>query len=391
MNNAYDVIVIGAGIMGCSSAYQLAKKGLRVAILEKGSIGDGSTGESSAIIRQHYSNPLTAKMAYFSLKIFQNFDEQIGGESGFTETGVAILVGEKDSEGLDANITMQQSVGIRTRLLSAQDLKQVMPGISVTEDIAAAYEPEGGYADPYLTVNSYARAAAKLGVEILRDTMVTDILFEGEKVVGVKTSALTFSAPKVLNTTGAWSSQVARMAGVELPIDACRVQVAFFRRPDDAETSHPVIADFIHASYFRAETGNQTLAGLIDPAEANAIVDPNNFNKKNDYDYVLDMGERLVKRYPIIERSESTGGYASLYAITPDWHPIVDEAPAGSGFYICAGFSGHGFKLGPAVGVMVAGMITAESDPLFDPALFRLSRFAENDQVRGQYEYSIIG
>lgn len=391
MNPSYDVIVIGAGIMGCSSAYQLAKKGLRVAILERGSIGDGSTGESSAIIRQHYSNPLTAKMAHFTLKIFHNFSEQIGGESGFTETGIALLVGEKDLKGLIANIAMQQSVGIQTRLLSAQDLKEIMPGISVTEDIAAAYEPEGGYADPYLTVNSYARAAEKLGVDILRDTMVVDILVEGEKVVGVKTPAMTFSAPIVLNTTGAWSSQVARMAGLEVPINACRVQIAFFRRPEGAETSHPVIADFIHASYFRAETGNQTLAGLIDPAEANAIVDPDNFNRKNDGDYVLDIGERLVKRYPIIERSECTGGYASLYAITPDWHPIVDEAPEGSGFYICAGFSGHGFKLGPAVGVMVAEMITAESDPIFDPALFRLSRFAENEPVRGRYEYSIIG
>jgi glycine/D-amino acid oxidase-like deaminating enzyme len=169
------------------------------------------------------------------------------------------------------------------------------------------------------------------------------------------------------------------------------VQVSLFARPAGYEAAHPVIADFIHATYFRSETGQLTLVGLIDPGEANAIVNPDNFKEQVDPDFVLDSGERLIRRFPPMERSQSTGGYAALYDITPDWHPIIDEVPAGSGFFICAGFSGHGFKLGPAVGVMAADLLTRSSRPEFDPTIFRLSRYAEDQPVRGQYEYSIAG
>ena len=181
------------------------------------------------------------------------------------------------------------------------------------------------------------------------------------------------------------------MAGVEVPIDACRVQVAFFRRPPGHERTHPVVGDFRNAFYFRPETGNLTLVGLIDPEEANAVVDPDNFRERIDADFVLEAGGRLVRRYPAMDLSESTGGFASLYGITPDWHPVIDQVPAGSGFYLCAGFSGHGFKLGPTVGLMVADLVTGESQPEFDARPFRLSRFAEGEPVQGQYEYSILG
>jgi glycine/D-amino acid oxidase-like deaminating enzyme len=164
-----------------------------------------------------------------------------------------------------------------------------------------------------------------------------------------------------------------------------------FRRPTGEEAAHPVVADFIHASYFRPETGGLTLVGLIDPAEADAVVDPDNFGKGVADTFVLESGERLVARYPAMEMGQSTGGYASLYAITPDWHPIIDELPAGSGFYTCSGFSGHGFKLSPAVGLMMADLVMKVENPLFDAALFRNGRFAENKPVTSEYEYSIIG
>ncbi len=200
-----------------------------------------------------------------------------------------------------------------------------------------------------------------------------------------------FNSGKVLNAAGAWGNMVAQMAGVEVPVNSCRVQVAFFRRPEGHIKPHPVVADFINATYFRPETGALTLVGLIDPSEANAIVNPDKFKRYLDDEFVLEAGERLVRRYPPMERSESTGGYASLYAITPDWHPVIDEVSEDSGFYVCSGFSGHGFKLGPAVGVLTADMLTETSDPLFDPNMFRLSRFADNQPIRGQYEYSIVG
>ena len=391
MSRTFDVIIIGAGIMGCSTAFQLVQRGLKVGILEKENIGAGSTGKSSAIIRQHYSNELTARMAHHSLRVFQDFEDQVGGESGFTQTGFVVLVAAEDHAGLEANVALQRQVGIQTELLPPEALREIMPGLETVDLVAAAYEPESGYADPNLTVNAYANAARQRGAEIFLDTEVIGLRFAGDKIVGVDTPNEKFDAPLVLNCAGPWGAHVARMVGVEAPINPCRVQVALFRRPPGYEAAHPVVADFIHATYFRSEPGNLSLVGLIDPAEANAIVNPDSYNEGMDSGFVLDIGESLVPRYPPMELSQSTGGYAALYAITPDWHPVVDELPADSGFFICAGFSGHGFKLGPAAGGMVADMLTGQRPPEFDPYLFRFNRYAENDPVRGQYEYSIAG
>lgn len=390
MSQLFDVIIIGGGIMGCSTAFQLAQRGVKVALLEKGAIGAGPTGKSSAIIRQHYSNELTARMAYHSLHVFQNFAEVVGGECGFTQCGFLIVVAEADKAGLEANVAMQQKIGIETRLVEPNEIKKLMPGLNA-ENLYGAYEPQSGYADPYLTVTSYAQAARRLGATIHQETQVTGIRMAEGKVQGVETDKGAFDAPVVLNCTGAWGAQVAKLADVTVPIDACRVQVSLFRRPPGEEARHPVVADFERAIYFRPETGDLTLVGLIDPQEAAAIVNPDRFSENVSDAFVLESGERLVLGYPAMERSESVGGYASLYAITPDWHPIVDELPAGSGFYVCSGFSGHGFKLGPAVGQMLADLVMGVAEPEFEVAMFRNGRFASNQAVHGQYEYSIVG
>ncbi len=391
MARTYDVIIIGGGIMGCSTAFQLAQRGLKVAIFEKDTIGAGPSGRSSAIIRQHYSNELTARMALYSLGVFQNFEERVGGECGFVQTGFVMLAAAKDREGLAANVAMQQRVGVQTELITPETLKEIMPSLKTDDLVAVAYESESGYADPYLTVTAYAAAARHAGVKIHQNTLARGINFTGGKVVGINTDSERIDAPIVLNCAGAWGARVAKLAGVDVPINSCRVQVAFFRRPKGYEADHPVVADFTRATYFRSETGGLTLVGLIDPAEADAVVDPDRYNENTDMDFVLDVGERLIERFPAMEESETAKGYASLYGITPDWHPVIDELLPGSGFYISAGFSGHGFKLAPATGVMTADLITGAADPEFDPAMFRLSRYREKAEVRGQYEYSIAG
>jgi sarcosine oxidase subunit beta len=391
MNQSFDAIIIGGGIMGCATAYELAQRGLQVVLLEKQSIGAGPSGQSSAIIRQHYSNELTARMAKYSLGVFQNFDQVVGGECGFHRVGFLLLVDAQDRAGLAANIALQQRVGIQTSLVNTETVRELMPGLAVADLLAAAYEPESGYADPYLTVNAYAQAARREGVQVYPHTTVTGIRLQGGRVQGVDTTRGNYDAPLVLNCTGAWGAQVARLAGVDVPINSCRVQVSVFKRPAGEEATHPVVGDFNQAVYFRPETGNLTLVGLIDPEEAKAIVDPDHYPTGVDDAFVLDSGERLVARYPAMMMGQSQGGYASLYAITPDWHPIIDELPAGSGLYICSGFSGHGFKLGPSVGRMLADLVLAVPDPLFSAHMFRFGRFAADAPVRGQYEYSIVG
>ncbi|MDP7060463.1 MAG: FAD-dependent oxidoreductase [Candidatus Marinimicrobia bacterium] len=391
MKKTADVIIIGGGIMGCSSAYHLSKAGLKVTLLEKRYVGDGPTGKSSAIIRQHYSHKITASMAFHSLKIFHNFKDEVGDECGFNHTGFLNVVSEKDLEGLKLNVQLQQSLGINTKVISGEEIAEVMPGLVTNDPLYAAYEPDGGYADAYLTVGAYARAAKKLGAEIVQKAEVTAIRRSGDKVVGVDSSKGQFDAPVILSATGAWAKGVGQMVDLDLPINSCRVQVAYFHRPGDMKGYHPVVADFVKASYFRPEGTDLTVAGLIDPAEANAVVDPDEYDEGVNLDFVTEVGEKIMYRYPDMEKSESRGGYASLYAVTPDWHAIVDELPQGSGYYVCSGFSGHGFKLGPAVGLMVADFITGNSTPKFDHTLFRFSRFEEKETMEGRYQYSIVG
>ena len=391
MKSIADVVVIGGGIMGTSAAFQLARRGLKVTLVEKSFLGGGSTGKSSAIVRQHYSNALTARMALYSLRVFQNFSELVGGECGFRPVGFVVLAAAKDRDGLEANVTMQRGLGINTRLLSTEELREIAPGMTEAEAVAAAYEPEGGYADPSLTVNAFGAAAKRRDATILQETEVTGIQVEGGRVKGVITHRGEIAAGVVVNTAGPWGARLARMVGVELPIQPCRVQVAFFAPPQGDAPAPYVFADFPNVTYFRPETGGMTLVGSVDPSEADNHADPDSYNERVDFEFVADMGARLAQRFPAMERGESRGGYAAIYDITPDWHPVIDEAPPGSGFFVAAGHSGHGFKLGPAVGVMAADLVTGQKTEGLNPSLFRFSRYAEGKPVRGRYEYSIAG
>ncbi|HLF01469.1 MAG TPA: FAD-dependent oxidoreductase [Anaerolineales bacterium] len=391
MNATADVVIIGGGVMGASSAFQLARRGLKVVLVEKNFLAGGSTGKSSAIVRQHYSNATTARMALYSLCVFQNFAEAVGGECGFMPVGFVVLAAARDREGMMANVQLQRGVGINTRLLSTEELREAAPGMAGVESVSAAYEAEGGYADPALTTNAFGDAARRYGATIWLDTEVTGIKMEGGRVRAVVTTRGDIATGAVVNTAGPWGARVARMAGVDLPIQPCRVQISLFDPPADGGPAPLVFADFPNKTYFRPETGGMTLIGSLDPNEADDHANPDQYNERADFDFIADTGAKLAQRFPSMERSASRGGYAAIYDVTPDWHPVIDETPAGSGFFVAAGHSGHGFKLSPAVGVMVADLVTDQRTEGLDRALFRYSRYAENLLVRGRYEYSIAG
>lgn len=387
---ACDVAVIGGGIIGCAVTLELARRGASVVVLEKGALASGSTGRSSAIVRQHYSNEVTARMARWGLDVFRDFDERVGGECGFVGCGFLILVPARDAEGLSANVALQRGLGINTRILAPEEIPEVLPGADPSDLVAAAWEPGAGYADPHLTTSGLADAAKRHGARFLFNTAVTGIRFAGGKVAGVDSTAGRFDASAVVNCAGPWGARVAAMAGLEVPVNACRAQVSVYGRPEGQRGPHPVVLDFALASYFRPETGGLMLVGLIDPSEAEDIVDPDDYPEHTDRGFDEMVGERWARRCPAMEAADLRRGYAGLYEITPDWHPVIDEVPAGSGHFLCTGFSGHGFKLAPAVGLMTAEMVLGER-ATFDRRMFRLSRFAEGDPVHGRYEYSITG
>jgi glycine/D-amino acid oxidase-like deaminating enzyme len=360
-------------------------------LLEKDFIAGGPTGYSSAIIRQHYSNEVTAKMALKSLQVWRDFDDVVGGECGYTQTGFLIAVRPKDVEGLKANIAFQHSVGIDTRFVSPEEMRELEPHLEPAGLGGGAYEPEGGYCDPATASTAFSKAAQRQGAKVLTGVNVTGIQSEGGRVTGVETSEGFMPAGAVLVAAGPWSAALLRPLGVGSPITVARIKIGIYRRPEDFER-HSVFADFIIQAYLRPESGNLMLVGSISPDEAKDVVaNPDSFNEKVDMETLAEFAESAAQRYPAMERGHLVNNYASLYDITPDWHSIMDEVPGIEGLYLCAGSSGHGFKLSPAVGEMMANLILNGKQPEDDINLFAFDRFERDELVKGKYEYSIVG
>lgn len=391
MSDNINVVIIGGGINGVSTAFHLAKHGSNVTLLEKSFIAGGPTGRSSAIIRQHYSNEITARMALSSMRVWQNFDDVIGGDSGYTKTGFLMSVRPKDVDNLKASIDLQQSLGTDTKFVTPQEMKDIEPHLSTDGMGGGAYEPDGGYCDPAMAATSFAEAAKRLGAKIRTGVVATQIKIEKGCVVGVETSAGFIPADALVIAAGPWSPILLNRLGVEIPMITARIKIGLFQRPKEFN-SHLVVADFISKIYARPETGGIMLVGSISPDEAeDQVTDPDNFNQKADLDIMAEFAESATQRFPAMAQAHLASNYASLYDITPDWHPILDAIPGNDGLYLCAGSSGHGFKLAPATGEMMANLVLNGKAPEDDINLFSFDRFATGNQVRGKYEYSIVG
>jgi sarcosine oxidase subunit beta len=387
-----DVIIIGGGIMGTSAAYQLARRGHSVILLEKTHLGAGSTGRTGGIIRQHYSNTITASMALRSLQVWNDFDNVVGGDVGWVKTGALFVIGPQDVDGLRANIDLQRGVGIRVDLVDAAAIYEIAPYFAMNDIGAAAYEPESGYADGAMAATAYANRARDLGAVIRQGVEVTAIRGDAGRVTGVATTEGVFSAPVVINAAGPWGTRLAATVGYDTPAEASRHQISVFQHPEGLEApAHPMIGDFIHGRYLRAETGRLTLAGSIEATEAENKADPDNYSESVDMDFNLAMADYAEHRIPAMREARVGKGWAGLYTVTPDWHPIIGPMPGLEGFICCYGFSGSGFKMGPVVGEMVADLVTGDQQCPIDPYAFRFERFAEGELIKGQYAYSIIG
>lgn len=387
-----DVIVVGGGVIGTSIAYALARRRVgRVVLLEKTFLGAGSSGKSGAIIRQHYSNRLTASMAQKSLRVFEQFDDVVGGPPVFTHTGMAIVVNQRDRAGLEANVAMQRELGIDVRMISALELTDLDPNAHLAEDELAAFEAEAGYVEAVQVVASFAEAARREGADIRQGVEVKAVVSDGGKITGVDTNEGRYQCRTVVLATGPWAAQLAKSAGITLPVQASRTQVALFRRPPDFGRRGLVYGDFVQGLYFKPTHGDMIHAGSIAGEEINAPVDPEHYNEAADGDWLPQVRQRLGRRYPAMHRGYGRGGYGALYGITPDWHPILDRLPGLEGAYCAVGFSGHGFKMSPIVGQLMAELIVDGQAGALDISPLRLARFQENDLVKTPYAYGVMG
>jgi sarcosine oxidase subunit beta len=387
-----DFLIVGGGVIGASIAFHLARrKAGRVVLLEKSFLGAGSSGKSGAIIRQHYSNVLTASMAQKSLRVFEHFDDLIGGPPVFTHTGMVLIVNERDRAGLEANLTMQRSLGIDVRMVSVEELTDIDPNVQLREDELAAFEVEAGYVEAVQAVASFADAARDAGADIRQGVEVKSILTEKGRVVGVDTNEGRYECGNLVLATGPWAAHLADTVGLKLPVQACRTQVALMRRPPDSSRRGVVYGDFVQGLYFKPTHGDMVHAGSLAGEEINDPVDPNNYNEAADGDWLPQVRQKMSRRCPALHRGYGRGGYGALYGITPDWHPILDRLPGIDGAYCAVGFSGHGFKMSPIVGELMTELIVDGQAKTLDLAPLRLARFDENDPVKTGYAYGVMG
>lgn len=386
-----DVIIIGGGITGASAAYQLALRGVRVTLLEKSYLAAGGTGRTVGLVRQHYSNETTARMALRALQVWRDFDRVVGGDVGWVQTGALFIVGPHDLDGLRANVALQREVGIQVELLDPPAICALAPYLYVDDIGGAAYEPDAGCADGAMATNAYAQRARDLGASIEQGVEVTAICTEAGRVTGVQTTQGTYSAPVVINAAGPWGARLARTVGFEVPVEVSRHQVAVFQRPASLSAQHPFVGDFIQGFYLRPETGGLTLVGSLEASEAENKADPDRYVETVDMDFNLAMAELTEHRVPAMRDAEIRKGWAGLYDVTPDWHPVIGPMPGLEGFICAFGWSGAGFKMAPVTGEMLADLATGERRCPIDPHLFRFERFAEGDLVRGRYAYNIMG
>lgn len=386
MASTADVVIIGGGATGASTAYHLAKRGVKnVTLVEKQFLASGPTGRSSACVRQHYSTPETCRLVLKALRFFERFEELTGGRTaGFVRSGYLLGVDDRLRKEMHASVKLQQSQGIDSRLITPAEAQAIEPRLAIDDLTAACYEPDAGYADPAQTTAGFASAAREMGVKIMEETSVSGIRVEGDRVRAVETSRGPIETRTVLNAAGTWAHHLGRTVGVDIPITVCRHKIALVGWPQDARGPHPMVYDFVTNIYTRPETGNMILVGPLDSEELADRADPDAYREGLNLDEKTDLLMRAATRFPVLEHAAVEKAYAGCFDVTPDWHPVID-ATGPEGFHIAAGFSGHGFKLSPAIGEMVAALIADGKKPEDDVNAFRLSRFAEGKPIRGTY------
>jgi glycine/D-amino acid oxidase-like deaminating enzyme len=381
-----DVVIIGGGVIGASIAHHLTARGMReVVVIDKSFVASGATGKSSACVRQHYSTVETCRMIRYALDFFERFDELTGGGScGFRRTGYLLGVDERMRPPMEISVALQRGTGIETRLVSPDEMREIEPRLQTDDWVAGCYEPDSGYCNPVETAQGFARAARARGARILEDTEALGILTDGDHVTGVSTSRGPIHAPRVVNAAGLWGARVGAMVGLEIPISVCRHKISIVSWPQVASGPHPMVYDFVTNIYTRPELGGHILVGGLEPEEALDLADPDRYKEGVSLDESTEALSRVSRRFPVLEEGRIARGYAGCFDVTPDWHPVLDRVgPEGS--YVAVGFSGHGFKLSPAVGHMMAALITEGPGAHPDLPTFRLSRFAEGKLIRGTY------
>ena len=378
MVKSADVVVIGGGVVGCSTAYHISKLGVgNVVLLEKELLlGTGSTSKAAGGIRQQFSTKINVEISKLSVSMFENFEEEMDCDAPFHQKGYLILIDNEELKELYAeNIKMQNELGVKSHFITPQEVKEKVDQLYIDDIICAAFCQEDGFADPNDITQGFAKGAKRNGAKILSQVEVTGIKTNNGKVQSIETNKGNISTPVVVDAAGPYCHLIGQMAGVDIPVRPYRRQVFTSEPFSYIKDPMPMVVDPT-LLYMHKESGG-LLLGLADPNE------PSSFNMTLDWDYLEKLVEIALKRIPILEKAEISNGWAGLYSISPDHHSILGHVPELDGFYCACGFSGHGFMHAPAAGLLVAEEIVKGKAETLDISILNITRFADGKKGLG--------
>jgi len=386
----YDFVVIGAGVIGASVAHHLAALGAnRVLVLDQGTIGAGTTSQSSGLLRTHYSvrqNVQLARSSWWAFNNFADYLEDPEASCGLVKCGYMICAPEGDKlDPLAAALRAQQDMGIEVELLDRGEAGARMPIAAFDDAALIGFEPEAGFADAYLVATSFARSARRRGVKIAEGVRVTGLIREGRRVVGVETTAGTYGCGTLVSTQNIWTPELAQWIGVPLPVKPerhtvlaleCEAAPYTFAMPAFKDLGSPGML------YFRSYGGSQMLVseGIV----GETLNAPETEQGDISLDYVAEVGSQVAGRFPAYDTAGLASSWTGVYDVTPDWNPVLGSVADVEGLTVGFGFSGHGFKLSPGIGKLLAQhALGLPTDVSLEP--YALDRFASGALLTGKY------
>jgi len=366
-----SVVVIGGGVVGCSIAYHLARRGQRdVVVLEREAVGSGTTSKAAGGIRSQFPTETEIRFSLEAIGVFERFQEEFGVDIGYRKIGYLFLISDPDDlAGYRERMALQRRLGVDVREIAPAEARAIVPALRVDDLIAAVWGPTDGMAGPAEVTNAFARRARELGARIVEGVDVTGIDVERGRVRGVRTSQGAITAPIVVNAAGPVAARVGRLAGVDVAVHPRRRHIFFTEPFPEIPGPVPLTTDRASGFYFRKEMEQL----LLSPGDVEDIGE--DFTVPMDRARIDETVEKALHRIPIIEKARISGGWAGLRPLTPDDHAIIGWAPGVEGFFLSVGFGGHGFQHSPATGRYVSEWLL-DGKPSLDLSLFDPGRFA---------------
>jgi len=378
-----DVVIVGGGIMGASTAYHLSLKGCRgVLLLERNPLfGQEATGKCAGGIRYQFATEINIRLSLLSLPMLERFEEELGQAIDLRHCGYLFLITRKeDLTAFESNVALQHRLGVMTEWLTPDEVRRRLPLMWLDDVIAATWYPRDGLADPSSVVQGYIAGAKRLGAKCLTDVEVRAIEVEEGRVQKVKTNAGDVLTHTVVNAAGPWAAQVGAMVGLEIPVSPVRRQIAVTTPIPGLPHDFPFLIEFAKNLYFHRE-GPAILTGMSN------LNEPPSFHQQVDREWELVHFDAAMARMPLLAEAGVASRWAGLYEVSPDAHPILGRVEEVEGFYLINGFSGHGFMHGPACGLLLAEEILDGKAHSLDVSCLRLSRFREGKQIT---EYNVV-